>query len=337
MKAAIIANPASGKDIRRIVAHGSVFDNQEKVRMVRRILVGLAAAGVRDVLYMPEGYGIVPRALSDLETLETPVNVTPVDIYLHNTQQDTVNAAALMQEAGVAVIIVLGGDGTSRAACKGARNTPLLPLSTGTNNVFPIMTEATVAGLAAGVLACGGVSVGEGCTEVSLLEVLVDDTPVDIALVDVAVSDNLFVGSRALWDMSDVSQLFFSRCNPACIGFSAVGGQLDSIRPEEPRGLALDIDPDFACRVRAAIGPGLFADVGVSGMHKMLPGDVIAVRQSPCTLALDGEREVEVRKGQRAGVRLSDDWLRVVDVQRTLEYARQRGLFMRGAQVCYSR
>ena len=63
--AAIMANPASGKDIRRLVAHGSVFDNQEKVRMVRRILVGLAAAGVRDVLYMPEGYGIVPRALGD--------------------------------------------------------------------------------------------------------------------------------------------------------------------------------------------------------------------------------------------------------------------------------
>ena len=112
MKAAIIANPASGKDIRRIVAHGSVFDNQEKVRMVRRILVGLAAAGVRDVLYMPEGYGIVPRALSDLEALETPVNVAPVDIYQHNTQEDTVNSAALMQQEGVAVIIVMGGDGT---------------------------------------------------------------------------------------------------------------------------------------------------------------------------------------------------------------------------------
>ena len=137
MKAAIIANPASGKDIRRIVAHGSVFDNQEKVRMVRHILVGLAAAGVRDVLYMPEGYGIVPRALSDLEALETPVNVAPVDIYLHNTPEDTINAAALMQQEGVAVIIVMGGDGTSRAACKGARKTPILPLSTGTHNVFP--------------------------------------------------------------------------------------------------------------------------------------------------------------------------------------------------------
>ena len=27
----IIANPASGKDIRRLVAHGSVFSNLEKV------------------------------------------------------------------------------------------------------------------------------------------------------------------------------------------------------------------------------------------------------------------------------------------------------------------
>jgi predicted polyphosphate/ATP-dependent NAD kinase len=27
----IIANPASGKDIRRLVAYGSVFDNNEKV------------------------------------------------------------------------------------------------------------------------------------------------------------------------------------------------------------------------------------------------------------------------------------------------------------------
>ena len=58
---------------------------------------------------MPEGYGIVPRALGDLEALETPVNVAPVNIYQHNTQEDTVNAAALMQKEGVAVIIVMMG------------------------------------------------------------------------------------------------------------------------------------------------------------------------------------------------------------------------------------
>ena len=43
----IIANPASGKDIRRLVAHGSTFDNNEKINIVRRVLLGLDAAGVR--------------------------------------------------------------------------------------------------------------------------------------------------------------------------------------------------------------------------------------------------------------------------------------------------
>jgi hypothetical protein len=33
----IIANPASGRDIRRLVAHGSVFDNQEKIHIIRRV------------------------------------------------------------------------------------------------------------------------------------------------------------------------------------------------------------------------------------------------------------------------------------------------------------
>jgi len=61
----IIANPASGKDIRRLVAHGSVFDNIEKVNIVRRILLGLEAAGVDKVLYMPDYFGIVPRALEN--------------------------------------------------------------------------------------------------------------------------------------------------------------------------------------------------------------------------------------------------------------------------------
>ena len=50
----IIANPASGKDIRRLVAYGTVFDNQEKVNIVRRILLALDALGVGRVLAMPD-------------------------------------------------------------------------------------------------------------------------------------------------------------------------------------------------------------------------------------------------------------------------------------------
>ena len=42
----IIANPASGKDIRRLVAYGSVFDNFEKTNIVKRILKALDALQV---------------------------------------------------------------------------------------------------------------------------------------------------------------------------------------------------------------------------------------------------------------------------------------------------
>ena len=46
----IIANPASGKDVRRLVARASVFDNQEKRAIVRRALMGMAAAGNADAI-----------------------------------------------------------------------------------------------------------------------------------------------------------------------------------------------------------------------------------------------------------------------------------------------
>ena len=60
----IIANPASGKDIRRLVAHGSAFDNNEKINIVRRVLLGLDAwPGIR-VAYLPDNYGIVERAVA---------------------------------------------------------------------------------------------------------------------------------------------------------------------------------------------------------------------------------------------------------------------------------
>ncbi|MCM3016396.1 NAD(+)/NADH kinase, partial [Bacillus subtilis] len=55
------------------------------------------------------------------------------------------------------VAIVLGGDGTHRAVAAHCGATPLVALSTGTNNAFPEHREATVAGVAAGLAATGAV------------------------------------------------------------------------------------------------------------------------------------------------------------------------------------
>jgi ATP-NAD kinase. len=62
---------------------------------------------------------------------------------------------------------------------------PIVPLSTGTNNVFPELREATVAGLAAGLVATGRVAADEVCRRNKVL--VVDDLagPDDLALTKV--------------------------------------------------------------------------------------------------------------------------------------------------------
>lgn len=256
----ILANPASGKDIRRLVAHGSVFDNQEKVRMVRRLILGMERAGVSRILYMPDSYATVPRALN---SISPSIPVEAVEMPVRNSQVDTTTAAGIMETLGVSCLVVLGGDGTNRAACKGTVNIPILPLSTGTNNVFPSMGEATIAGLAAGLVASARLPREACCIRTCMFDILLDGEPADIALVDAAVYDDIFMGSRAVWHMEKVPQIFLTRCSPSSIGLSAIGGQLRSIAAEEPAGLALELGHPAQVTVTAAIAPGMFADVDV--------------------------------------------------------------------------
>lgn len=320
----IIANPVSGKDIRRLVAHGSVFDNQEKVRMVRRMLLGLDRTGVQRVDFMPDDYAIVERARKGQHlTLE----IRPQAMSMDNSQVDSTRAAELMEANGAGCLIVLGGDGTCRAAAKGTVTVPMLPVSTGTNNVFPWMIEASVAGLAAGLIAAGKVPAGACTYRSSCLQVLMDAAVRDMALVDVAVYRDSFIGSRAIWDLEKVSAIFLTRCRPDSIGLSAVGGQLRTISPDEGRGLHLCLGSGPR-RVTAAIAPGLFQTIPIQCETPIRVGEIIAVADSPCVLALDGEREVEVPRGGQAAIRLSRDGPVVVDPRAAMREAQTRGVFV---------
>ncbi len=322
----IIANPISGKDIRRLVAHGSVFDNQEKVRIVRRLLVGLAAAGIERVIYMPDYYAIVQRAHRGVHS---PIEIASAPMCAENTQQDSTKAAQLMVDAGVGCIFVLGGDGTSRAVAKGNAMIPIVPLSTGTNNVFPFMIEATIAGLAGGLIASGKISTGEGCFRSPMLEVLDgENRGLDIALVDAAVQLNTFVGSKAIWSMEQITQIFLTRCRPDSIGLSAIGGQLHTISPQEHRGLHLVLG-EGGKSVLAPIAPGLMQSVGIQKEHPLGAGESVVIDESPCVIALDGEREVEVKRGAHVVIRFSEKGPLVVDVSKVMALAQQAGFFVR--------
>ena len=322
----IIANPVSGKDIRRLVAHGSVFDNQEKVRIVRRLLTGLEAAGVTRVWYMPDEYAIIPRAV---QGVTTTLDITEMPITAKGNQNDSVAAGQWAGGNKVEALIILGGDGTCRAVAKENRGrTPILPISTGTNNVFPCMMEATIGGIAAGLIATAKVPVSAGVYRSCQLDVLLDNTPVDMALVDVAVYNDRFIASRAVWDMEKVPQLFLTRCRPDAIGLSAVGGQLADVTAQEHRGMHLLLGEGAEQRVTASIAPGLIKQVGVRDWHFMDVGDAIAVASRHCVLALDGEREISVKPDQSAAIRLSEQGPLVIDIHSTMSYAQRHQIMV---------
>jgi hypothetical protein len=320
----IIANPASGKDIRRLVAYGSVFDNNEKVNIVRRLLLGLDAVGVREVLFMPDYFGIGVRAL---EKLEVGLKAGFLDMAMEGTQDDSTLAAAKLNELGAACIVTLGGDGTNRAVAKTCGDTPLLPISTGTNNVFPAMMESTLAGIAAGLL-CANPSFRETCLRrMSRLEIRNDAKLVDLALVDVVTSPPGFIASRALWDVSSIREIFLARFEAGHIGFSSVGGHL-GLEPRSDQGLHLVIG-DNGREVLAPIAPGLIRRVKVQSCRLIDPGEEVPILPAPGLAALDGERELVVKAGDQLTVSLNLDGPRVVDTSETIRRAAAEGFFVK--------
>lgn len=320
----IIANPASGKDIRRLVAHGSVFNNHEKVNIVRRVLLGLDATGVDAVITMPDAFDICRKAR---DTLALHATVEELAMPVLSTQEDTVRAAAQMRELGVDCLVSLGGDGTNRALAKTCGTTPILPLSTGTNNVFPLMLEGTLAGLAAGIVAQGLVAVVDSMVQRPRLDLVIDEEVVDLALIDAVVCDEPYIAARAVWDTAKVRCVVVSQLLPAQIGFMALAGNLPLAEEMQHGGLRIDIHPK-APAVLAPIAPGLIVPIGVQRYVPVALGEQIEIGTGPCIIALDGEREVSVRAHECVAIRLHPEGPRVINPQRVLANAAQQGFFL---------
>ncbi len=326
----IIANPASGKDIRRLIAHGSVFDNQEKVHIVRRVLLGLQAAGVDNVFIMPDYFGIGRRALDGVE-LKMAVDI--LEMTIEANQDDSTRAAGLLREMGVGAVVTLGGDGTNRAVAKQIGDVPMMAISTGTNNVFPQMIEGTLAGLAAGIVARKELSLEETAQRQLRLEVLRAGQMIDLALVDVVVSTDVFIGSRAIWDMSKVRELVLTRASPGNIGLSSVGGSLFCPRLNQQRGVYIQIGDgegeggaESLVEVTAPIAPGLVETMHITTFQLLEVGASVPLQVKPSILALDGEREVKVGPQDDIRIALTECGPYLIDTRRTMDAAARHGL-----------
>jgi predicted polyphosphate/ATP-dependent NAD kinase len=334
----IVANPLSGRDIRRLVTQASVFPTAEKANMIQRMLTAFGAVGVQRVLLSTDLGGISAAVLRAIGRRPAAAGSGPDSRWpevefldgqpIRQTAQDTVDAVRRMVAADARVVVCLGGDGTARVAASAVGDVPMLALSTGTNNVFPAVREATIAGLAAGLVATGQVDQEAATSRAKLLEVRVGDRA-ETALVDVAVSTERHVGARAVWDPATVTQLFCAFAQPDAIGLSSILGQLCPVGRNEPQGVTARIAPDAACQVLAPIAPGLVMPVGVREVARMEPGAEHRVAAGAGVIAVDGERELTFSPGQDVTVRLRTDGPRCVDVPAVLAESARLGLLRR--------
>ena len=345
-KVGIIANPAASKDIRRLVAQGRVIPDWEKVNIVRRALVGLEAVGISQVVAMPDSSHLCERARDDSQL---HLEVAMLDMPAFHTEGDTIRAAALMAEAGVTCLITLGGDGTNRAVACGTSAIPLVPISTGTNNVFPQMVEGTLAGLAAGLVADGQLRPEWVTVASKTLAVFVDGEYRDLALVDVALSRERYVATRAIWDLNTLYEVFLTRSEPAAIGLSSVGARLQRISLNDAGGLRYVLgqmddgtpgSSDTTLRpagqgeasrgptsVLAPIAPGMVSRVAISRWERLAEGDKITLEPRHSSVALDGERAFTVTPSQQVEISVQRNGPPVVQVERALQIASEQGLF----------
>jgi predicted polyphosphate/ATP-dependent NAD kinase len=326
----IIANPQAGKDARRIAADATTINNHDKVGIVRRILRALAFFGVERVVMMPDEFGIGLRAQD-----RVPVALDLLAMPISGSTDDSALAARLMA-SDVSCMISIGGDGTSRAVALGSRAVPVIPISTGTNNVFPVHVDGTIAGIAAAGLALGVVKPEEVCRQAKAIVVALDGQLEDLALVDAAITTEPFVGGRALWDGRSLQYLLLSQAQPFSLGLSSIGGVLQPVTDAEPAGLALTFG-EPGQRVIAPLAPGLLHALSVARWERVPIGfRHTETAGSPGTVALDGERTREFLPGQEIAFTLSDQGPLVVSVQAALTLLAARGFLANDAEHQWS-
>ena len=299
--------------------------------MVLRSIHGAGALGGEDGVLSCDSFGSaggVVREGRGLWGAASPAHIggresdfLPLD-RARGTAEDTTAYAARMAQRCSAAVVLRGGDGTKRAAARGLGDVPMHALSTGTNNAFPVMMEATVAGMALGLIATG--KVGPPTERAKLLHVEVtraDGRRVhEVALVDVCVNTIGEIGSRALWTVDTLRELYCTFAEPHSIGLSSIPGRIRPTGRSEPHGVAVRLCPSATAgyTVLAPIAPGLLEPVGVETCDRIEPGAPLVVELDRGTVALDGEREVEFGPGDRITVTLAADGPRVIDVPAVL-------------------
>ena len=332
----IIANPVSGRDVRRLLANAARSSIAEKVTIIRRVAIGAVEAGAMRLLVLPDPHGLCRKAMS---TLQLDVEVIEVQVPRTHDERETETAAAMMRDLGAGALVVLGGDGTNRAVTKGWSDVPLMPLSTGTNNVFPAHVEPTIAGAAAGLVASGAVALDVVARRAKLVHVDIDAEHADfgpsaggdeVGLVDAVLTAETVVGLRTPFDPATLVAAVLTIADPVAIGISPIGGLLHPCGRDDDAALELRFAPVGSAprTVNAPISPGLYERVGVASCAPLALGAEVVV-EGPGILAFDGDRRRVLADGASARLRVARDGPNVIDVPTAMAEAARTGAYVR--------
>ena len=310
----------AGRDVRRLAARASTVTHEAKMDIVARIAAGADAMGIDEILVVREPFRIAERAL---EWMSLDANVTLLDIELTHDMADTARAIQAFCDHGVDHVVALGGDGTHRVIVKTAPDIYLVPLSTGTNNVFPLNVEATIAGEVAAMGAKGLLHQGQLCRRAKVARLTIDSRVQDIGLIDVVRIDDDFVGNYRPFNPLKLREMVLTRAEPDAIGMSPIGGLVDPVGADDDCGLYVRFGEGYSRKV--PVSPGYFRDVQISETRRLALGRGCEFK-STGLIAIDGDRLHRIEAGERVRVEINRDGPHVYDVAASMRYAAKHGL-----------
>ncbi len=304
--------------------------HEAKRDIVARIAAGADSVGVNEIYIVDEPFRIASMAL---DWMPLKAKVVTLEIELHHDATDTERAVRAFVGEGVEVIVSLGGDGTNRIIARSAPQLELIPLSTGTNNVFPSMVEPTTAGVVAALAAMGRFS--DDATRgirnrAKVLHTAFSDGINDIALIDAVQLRDDFVGNLLPYDEAKLKKILLTRALPDRVGMSPVGGLISVVEEKDDFGLLVEVSEmeDSEIFIRVPLSPGFFKDVAISRSQRVDLGEKVTF-EGEGILALDGDREHKLgnKRSVAATIRRDGPW--VYDVGAAMRYAVAEGMMLR--------
>lgn len=321
----VIANPMSGRDVRRLAARAPQQTPDSKRNQIQRAVIGAVAAGAGKILMAGDCFRISQSAA---ETLRVDADIEMLDLKIETKPSDTLNAVRMMRERGCRVLIVLGGDGTNRLVAAAWRNAPIVAISTGTNNVFPKMLEATTAGAGAGLVASGRIRLDEVARNAKIVEAEFADGRREIGVIDAVLLADDHPGSLLPFRPDQIRHLILSRAEPTAVGMSPIGGLLHASGENDDFGVEVRCSaPGGEGRpLLVPVSPGLYGNAHIVDSRRLELDEVVEMK-GPGVIAFDGDRICRLAPGEKVLLRVSRTGPRVIDVAQSLLLGAERGLF----------